>query len=225
MKSFLLYFLSYFFLVSALTAQEADTLTKIDPVLKNGFTFQLQLGISNSTYGLRDNSDKARTFKNGVLYGIQIGNRWYFKRDEKQAFGLMTNWLDVTRSSNPQASSQTTTTPSVTKYTMDFSLFEVGPIATRKLRGNQAIDGYYNLRPTLTTSSIRNSRGGTSTGGRGLTHALGVAFRSNYLYVGAEFVFGKIKNVNVFSPDDNNIIYSESDMDLKNFRILVSYKI
>ena len=73
-----------------------------DRTLSKGFSVNLIVGIPSDTYGLTSDGkmgdypimDKdylGDDYKLSSLFGIQIGNRWYFKPKEKFGFGLMVN--------------------------------------------------------------------------------------------------------------------------------------
>jgi hypothetical protein len=80
----------------------------------------------------------------GSIWGLQVGNRWYFNPKENHGIGLMVNWLDITIG----AKSDDGWVRSIT----DFSFLEIGPVGTKVLTNNIALDAYYNLRPTIFVS-------------------------------------------------------------------------
>jgi len=184
----------------------------------------VEFGFPNSDYGVEGSIANTVDFNSGLLLGVQIGNRWYFERQEEYAIGIMVNWFDISIAANAQ-STNIPGFPDLAKATLDFALLEVGPVGTYKLKENKAIDGYYNLRPTILSSFVVDSDGeGLGSAGFGITHAIGFAYRYKAFYVGPEFVFGKIKGVDVVDANDINDVYGEADINAKSFRILVGFK-
>lgn len=178
-----------------------------DRTLSNGFSVSASLGFVNTDFGTpalisHDDFDYAN------MFGLQIGSRWYFNPTETWGIGLMVNWFDV---SKVNANSD-----DVKVYTFDFSAFELGPVATYALSDKMAVDGFYNLRPTVLASSdvklnkLISGDVGNSMVGYGFTHTIGAAFRWNVLSVGIETVFGNV-NISEYELTDYEDEFEELD--------------
>jgi len=167
-----------------LTGFSPNTSAQKDRKLTNGFSINLISGIPSAAFGAEDNISSE--WKYAMLFGLKLGNRWYFSTTEKYGIGLMINWIDIvvaTKSVNGDS-----------RATADVSLFPVGPIGTIIIGENSAVDGYYNLRYTgFATAFGSNSNDIESFSGAGFSHALGAAFRWKALNVGLEYVVGSIK--------------------------------
>src|SRR5690606_22295039 len=111
------------------------------------------------------------------------------------------------------------------KATIDLSLIEVGPIGTYAINRNMALDGYYNLRPTIMGTAILDSGGdGFTWSGTGFTHAAGVAFRVRVFSVGLEHVFGRIRNADFADTTAPSQSIYKTTLLANNFRLLVGVK-
>lgn len=167
-----------------------------DRTLSNGFSLQLNLGSASSGFG--NPGDELEGLDYGILYGLQIGNRWYFSPTETWGVGLMINWFDFTSSRGSDE-----------VVSLDASLIELGPIGTYVINQDMAIDGYYNLRPTFLMVADFD---GFGFGGFGVTHTLGVAYRWKVISVGIEKVFGGVNSVYI----DEDDVYGDISYKLKN---------
>lgn len=201
-----------------------------DRALTNGFSINFNLGFPSASYG--DSEDVVDEYKFGALYGLELGNRWYFSPSEKVGFGLMVNWIDfsyavktVTEDFGVGADAE------LSRATLDLTFFEIGPLATYALGNSMALDGYYNLRPTTLISGAVASGSGMEDetfayAGFGITHAIGGAFRWKAVNIGLEYVMGSVNAEGTYSGS-----LSEGDLDLDeeklkagNFRLKFGFK-
>lgn len=178
-------------------AQESRTLSK-------GFSVNLVVGFPSAEFGAESNDYVPSSMEYGALWGLKLGNRWYFAPQEKYGFGLMVNWLDFAAGFKSGTESYETIYGSTESFdwartTFDVTLLGVGPIGTIAINDDIAIDGYYNLRPTLLVSgNVSSDPQGIADdetygyAGFGITNTLGTAFRWKVLNVGVEYVFGKV---------------------------------
>jgi hypothetical protein len=204
------------------TGISATSFAQKNRTLSKGFSINLIAGIPSTNYGLPSDSHIDSEDKYGLLGGLQIGSRWYFSPSDKFGVGLMVNWFDITAAFKSTTNSLYT----MARVTVDFSLLEVGPVATLALTDDFAVDAYYNLRPTgLATVFAYSSDSGDydeSEGyaGFGISHAVGTAFRWKVLSIGAEYVVGKIK----CEDTDTETTYEPEKFMLNNFRIMLGVK-
>ena len=208
---FLLVFLFFIGLLSNIQAQRA---------IKNGFSINAVLGIPSENFGLDGvpellNSD----LQLKMLYGLQLGNRWYFKTTNQYGIGLMVNWIDFTVGLK-------STTIGYSDYgiaALDFTFLEMGPIGTFAISEDMAIDGYYNLRPTVFSWAIASEdEDSYAAAGTGFSHTIGAAFRYKALNIGLEYVLGSIK---VSQDEDSGLnIPNNGKMNANSFRIIIGAK-
>jgi len=188
-----------------------------DRKLTKGFSINLVTGFPSASFGAED--DIADDFKYKTMFGIQIGNRWYFNPSDKGGIGLMANWVDITTAIKNQ--------DNIKRATIDFSLAEIGPIGTIALSDDIAIDGYYNLRPTVVSSlTINETIDGDQTSvyiGFGASHAIGAAFRWKALNLGLEYVVGSIKSKGTFDGS-TNLDLDDEKLKLNSVRIMLGVK-
>jgi hypothetical protein len=197
-----------------------------DRKFSNGFGINLITGFTPGTYGLTSNSNVDSKYQLSNIWGLQLGNRWYFKPKEKYGFGLMVNWLDFTAG--------TKTSPSdggdLTRAVVDISIIEIGPLGTIALGKSIALDAYYNLRPTGFGSGFLWS--GTSNpndedfvyAGFGFTHAFGTAFRYKALNLGLEYVVGSIDSEGNYTGSGGERTLENQTLIDNSFRIMIGAK-
>jgi len=187
--------------------------------LKNGFGVQFQIGFPSDMYGLDDRLDADSDNKAGILFGLQLGNRWYVHKDGKIGISIMANWLDATYS-------QKSYDDDSKRGILEIALLEVGPGFTYAINDDVAFDAYYNLRPTIMSSVIVDSdNNGIGAAGFGITHALGAALRYKALYFGAEYVMGKTKGKYVEVGDGTGIpVLDDGKLVVNHMRLLVGFK-
>ena len=188
--------------------------------IKNGFSINAVIGVPSESFGLDGipeiiNSD----LQLNMLFGLQLGNRWYFKSTDKYGIGLMVNWIDFAVG----LKSATILYSDFGIAAIDITFLEVGPIGTFAISEDMAIDGYYNLRPTLFSWAVASEdEDSYASAGTGFSHAIGTAFRFKVLNVGLEYVLGNIK----VSKDEDNGIYipNNGKMKTNSFRIFIGVK-
>ncbi len=185
-----------------LVAFVSNTYAQKDRTLSNGFSINIVTGFPSASFGAP--KDVSSDEKYGALFGLKLGNRWYFAPQEKYGFGLMVNWLDLAAGFKSGTGSVENSIGLVQSYdwartTFDVTLLGVGPIGTFAINDDMAIDGYYNLRPTLLVSgNVSSDPEGIADdktygyAGFGITNTLGTSFRWKVLNVGVEYVFGKV---------------------------------
>jgi hypothetical protein len=185
--------------------------------LKNGFSVKAQLGFPSSGFGWT--GDVPEEYDYGVNFGLQIGNQWYLYKQESCGIALMVNWVDGTYAGKEEEINNI----NVDRITLDIGLLEFGPLFTYAISDPMAIDIYYNLRPTVMSTAYKfGDEDAEGFGGFGFTNAIGGGFRYSLLYVGAEYVFGKVK-VSQDSTDPK--LWEDEKMVADCFRIVVGIKI
>jgi len=199
-------------IASLLLSLMLNTHAQKDRTLSNGFSIQLIVGIPSPEYGVSKDATVDKEFQFSSLFGLQLGNRWYFTNSDQFGIGLMVNWFDVSSALASYEIQQ----DEIIRLTVDATFLELGPIGTYAINSDMAVDAYYNLRPTgLATIAIdENSSIEDDAYGSGFTHALGAAFRWKVLSVGIESVLGNIKDY-----DD-----SEIKLQANNFRFVIGVK-
>lgn len=195
-----------------------------DRAIKNGFMVNSTFSIPNANYGFHRDDVGIDDMRIRLLYGLQVGNRWYINPQEKWGIAVDVRWVDF--GIGIRSISENVFGEEMGRAVFDVGLLRFGPLGTYKIKENMAVDGYFNLRPTLVSQAIVNDAGdGIAGAGFGLTHAAGAAFRINMLSVGFEYVMGSV-GVDMADTDDSSIIYNEDDNKLvmRNFKIVVGIK-
>ncbi len=154
-----------------------------DLATKNGFSIDLEFGFPTGKYGAISKDQ----FDYDVIYGLQVGNRWYVKRFEKSGIAVMANWISAGFTQKKAHG--------ITATGIELTFVEVGGMYSYAIGQDMAIDGYYNLEPTiLITDAVNQYKDGNEgIGGYGFGHALGAAFRYKIFNVGLEYHFGSIE--------------------------------
>jgi len=207
-----------------ITGLTTNLFAQKDRKLTNGFNVNLNVGIPSGQYGVSSEDDIDSEYQLGSIWGLQLGNRWYFSPTEKYGFGLMVNWVDITAG----VKSGTEDGYDWARSVADVSFFEIGPIGTYALTSDIAIDAYYNLRPTGFASimmiSDSNDDENYTYAGFGFTHAIGAAFRFKALNIGLEYVMGSVDSDGTYSGSyDDEDLGSQKNI-ANNFRIMIGAK-
>jgi hypothetical protein len=197
-----------------------------DRKLTKGFSINLVTGIPSAQYGVSKSDNIDAEYQLGSIWGLQLGNRWYFNPTEQYGIGLMVNWIDITAGVKAGSESSYDWARAV----VDFSFCEIGPVGTYVLTKDIALDAYYNLRPTgFSSGMVWSPTSGDDDetyvyAGFGFTHALGAAFRYKALNIGLEYVMGGIKSEGTYSgPDGDEDLESQKNI-ANNFRIMIGAK-
>ncbi|MDO9254112.1 MAG: hypothetical protein Q7U54_01270 [Bacteroidales bacterium] len=207
-----------------------------DRTLSNGFSVNLIIGFPSSNYALTsdgkmdgysmlDSDIMGSDYKLSSLFGVQIGNRWYFKPKEKYGFGLMVNWLDFAMG----VKSGTIDGTEWARAVIDFSFLEVGPVGTFVLADNLALDAYYNLRPTVLSSATVFTSSGEEDFtyayvGVGVSHAIGAAVRYKIFNFGMEYTLGSINSKGTFSGSSSDETLDDQKNMVNSFRLKFGLK-
>jgi hypothetical protein len=199
-----------------------STFAQKDRRLQKGFSISLVTGFPSSQYGYTKDSQLDTQNKLGGIWGLKIGNRWYFKPKENYGFGLMVNWFDFSMAIKSTTVSGNTSGIGVA----DFSILQLGPIGTYAVTQDIALDAYYNLRPTIFERVIVPSSGDSyGYAGFGFSNALGGAFRYKVLNIGIEYVFGGINTTYTTTGSSSGSTPSDTQKLVTNsFRILLGVK-
>ena len=189
-----------------------------DRTLSNGFSLQLITGFPSSDYGAKVYKDYTDV-KPGTVWGLQLGNRWYIQPQDQYGFGIMVNWIDF----NYSVAKDDYEAMAV----IDLTFLEFGPIGTYKINEEIAIDGYYNLRPTVFSTGlvdVDDATNGVIAAGTGISHTLGATFRWNVLAVGIEYGFGALKDADVVDIDDTSLKLEKTDLNTGAFKVTLGVK-
>lgn len=197
-----------------------------DRTLSNGFSINLVTGFPDASFGAENGDDFSSDLQYGAMWGIQLGNRWYFNPKDNYGFGLMVNWVDFAFAGKRKSEDGY----DLARATMDITLCELGPIGTFKINDDIAIDGYYNLRPTILTSGLVESGGDLTEdnawgyAGFGLTNTLGAAFRWKVLNVGVEYVFGDVKAKGKYTGAFEDVDLDDAKLSTNSVRLVLGVK-
>jgi hypothetical protein len=210
------------FLVGCASAVSAQK----DRKLTNGFSINFVAGIPSDAYGAPKGSTVSPEYQPGI-WGVQLGNRWYFNPTKQYGVGLMINWVDITTG----AAVVKKEFGDYARAVADVTFIEVGPVGTYVLTNDIALDGYYNLRPTgFATVSIQSYSSGSreddtyTYAGFGFTHALGAAFRYRALNIGIEYVMGGINSDGTKSGSGSDVTLSTQKHMANSFRFMIGAK-
>lgn len=206
--------------IGALTAS-TQLKAQDDHATKNGFSINVELGIPSKEYGAVNASDG---FEYGLNYGLQVGNRWYLKRFDKGGVALMANWFSYSMARKSEGSG----IYQLEAATVEMTFVELGAMYSHPLNDDMAIDGYYNLEPTLIASAmVDNNDNGIALAGFGFGHAFGAAFRYKVLNIGLEYHLGSINGSYSGLGDisDNDLTgFGDDKVSTSHIKILVGVK-
>ena len=142
----------------------------------------------------------------------------------------MVNWLDFAMGVKSGTKDNILGQPEhCARTTVDATICGIGPIGTFVFKGNIAIDGYYNLRPTIIPwgNGTNNSQGvyeDWSYSGIGPSSALGAAFRWRVVNVGVEYVFGSIKCNGTYIGPDGERDLEDMKLSINSVRLVLGVK-
>jgi len=201
--------------------------------IKKGTSLNLVIGFPSDTYGMEE--DDVSNTNLGTIWGIQYGNRWYIAPTEKFGVAVMVNWIDFTF--GLKSGTETidlgvgpTVQTEWARAVLDISLIELGPLATFAINDDMAIDGYYNLRPTIISSALVRttvSVSGDDTygyAGFGFSHAIGAAFRWKVLNIGLEYVTGGINSSGAYTGPQGDGDLPDAKLRVNNVRLMLGVK-
>jgi len=196
-----------------------------DRTLSNGFSVNLVTGFPSSSYATDDGDAINDDYKFRSMWGLQLGNRWYFAPTEQMGFGLMVNWIDFTYAIKTSSIAGV----DIARGAMDLTFIEIGPMGTYVIGEGMAVDGYYNLRPTLlsTAAILSGSGSGDETfayAGFGFSHAIGAAFRIKVFNFGLEYNFGAINSVGTYTGSMTGITMNDQKNKTNSVRIMLGFK-
>ena len=212
-------------LTTTMFAQKNRTLSK-------GFSINLIVGVPSATYGLTsdkkmDGNSVGEEYKYGSVWGLQIGNRWYFSPTKNYGFGLMVNWADISFG----VKTGTMNSSDWARAAIDFSFLEVGPVGTFALTDKLALDAYYNLRPTVFSNAWVSSYSSSGSAdetytyvGVGVSHAIGAAFRYKIFNFGMEYTMGAINSTGTYSGSSDNVTLDDQKNMVNSFRLKFGLK-
>ena len=198
--------------------------------LKSGYSINLITGFpSAKNYGLKGLDPDLR---NRLFIGLEMGNRWYIKPQEKFGIGIMVDWFDITMPflevDPPKEFSNNQ------MYIFNASIFELGPIVTFAINPDLGIDAYYNLRPTYMNMGIYLDEDWETGEGydaedqtaMGFSHTCGVALRLKSFALSFEYLLGNIKTTDglTFSNGDWDINFNSTTLSSNHFRIMLGFK-
>ena len=214
-------------IIVLVTGLTTNLFAQKDQKLTKGFSINLVTGFPSSQYGSAKDGNLSSEFQLGSIWGLQLGNRWYFSPTEKYGFGLMVNWFDITAGVVTGIKNSS----DFARAVADVSFFEIGPVGTYVLNNDMALDAYYNLRPTgFSTVIVYSNSSGSSVdeiysyAGFGFTHALGTAFRYKALNIGLEYVNGGINSEGNYSGSGVDRTLDTRKNLVNNFRIMIGAK-
>ena len=217
----------FFLAITIFVCVTINSFAQKNRTLSNGFSANLITGFPSSTYGFASDAKNVDQYKLGGIWGLELGDRWYFKPKERYGFGLLVKWIDL----SGVYKKGTTNGENWEREVVDITFLSFGPIGTYAINDNVALDAYYNLRPTgFGSRLILKSPSGSSGDetyyyyGFGISNALGVAFRYKALNIGLEYVFGSIKSDGTYSGPNDLKLESQKIVN-NNFRILLGVKL
>jgi hypothetical protein len=218
--------LAILFSIIVLTGLTTNLFAQKDRKLTKGFSINLVAGVPSGSYGVSKDDNIDSKYQLGSIWGLQLGNRWYFSPKENYGFGLMVNWVDITAGVKIGSESSLDWGRSVA----DVSFFELGPVGTYALTKDIALDGYYNLRPTgfasvmvITYPSGSRDDETYTYAGFGFTHAIGAALRYKALNIGLEYVVGGVNSEGTYTGEYDEDLDTQKNI-ANNFRIMVGAK-
>ncbi|MBO4805125.1 MAG: hypothetical protein J5554_03710, partial [Paludibacteraceae bacterium] len=126
-----------------------------NPGEDNGFGLKLRVAIPSSEYGCNDNTSSITNEYSGILYGIDLDNRWYVWHNDMFGVAVNAHWMDFSFGTGEIETKSTAKILGKDLYSgetdvtnMEFGFLGVGPMFTFYIGHDMAVDGYYNIVPT-----------------------------------------------------------------------------
>ena len=193
-------------------------------MLEKGFNLKFSFGFPPGEYGYNGTLPISDDANLKTTFGLEIGNQWYFYTTEQFGIGLDVNWFDIVYGSTDF---NIPLFGDFTRYTLDGSFLEFGPVATFAISEIFALEGYYNLRPSyLATLFWQNEDDNLLIYDFGFLHGLGMGARIKFVYVGYEYTFGNIDGELQGSGEyeDASELYGRQPMSAGNSKLIIGFQ-
>ncbi len=151
---------------------------KEKPLISNGLYLNLGLGFPS----LVGNLNTSGSFSLGTQFNLEIGNQWYFVKNDKFGLGFKVSWLQLGYSGYKLAIGRT--------HVGDFKFFKFGPQFSVGIANNMALDVAFDISPTTLFSA--NTPADMAYLTYGVLFGPNVRVRINRFAVGGELSFGSL---------------------------------
>lgn len=201
MKKSLLVLASCLTLSTAFADGEKTVNVKKDkPIISNGFLLNLGLGFPSSK------TEGGPSQSLGIQGSLELGNQWYFVKNETIGVGLKVSWLQAGYSKK---------TESIFGFdfgirTIDLRFLKIAPMFSYAITESLALDAYVDIAPTVMLTAVTSPAMGTTSSdtdgslGIGVLFAPGVKLRYHKLAFGFDYSLGSLATAS--SSDDANTI-------------------
>ncbi|MBC7388179.1 MAG: hypothetical protein H7329_03115 [Opitutaceae bacterium] len=156
--------------------------------INNGF--YLNLGFAFPTMVVKSNGFSSSAQSLGFQPNLEIGNQWYFTKNEKMGFGIKISWLQLGYSSYKVSGYGNLYSNNSTN--VDLRLIKVAPQFTLGLNDDMALDFTVEVSPTLMVGGNTESGYNYLYSAAGVLFAPGARFRVKKFAVGVDFGFGSL---------------------------------
>ena len=193
-------------------------------MLDDGFSLKFSIGFPPAEYGFDGDIPVPEGFALETTFGMEIGNQWYFYKNEHFGVGLDINWFDFvygkTKINDPLL------VESADRFTFEASFIEFGPVVTYAINDLFAIEAYYNLRPTYMATWYREGPDDdVVVRNYSFLHAVGIGARLKFFYIGYESTFGTVNgNVTGYGEyEDITDLFDKQDMSGNNSKLIIGF--
>ena len=198
MKKTLIILATCLYLTSAMAeGDKTKSILRDKPPISNGFYLNLGLGFPSlvATGGL------SGSFSLGTQFNLELGNQWYFVKNDKLGFGIKVSWLQLGYSGYKLGTSRT--------HVGDLKFIKFGPQFSVGIGDNMALDVALDVSPTSMFAA--NSVADFVYLYYGVLVGPNIRFRYNRFAVGGELSFGNLISTNLSnSQNPNGITYKNS---------------
>ena len=169
---------------------KTKSLLRDKPPISNGFYLNFGLGYPSKVGALNTSGSVSL----GTQFNLELGNQWYFVKNDKLGLGIKVTWLQLGYSGYKEGTSKTNVG--------DLKLFKFGPQFSIGIGDNVALDVALDITPT--TMFAANSVYDSAYLYYGVLVGPNIRFRFNRFAVGGELSFGTVKFRNMSSAQNPN---------------------
>jgi len=126
----------------------------------------------------------------GILPSIEVGNQWYFWKNEKMGVGLRVSWFQFGFSTYTLNDSKLIYGSDLNVTNVDLRFIKLAPQYTYALTEDMALDFSFEVAPTVFIGAVAKDDNIYATSSVGLLFAPGLKFRYKVFAAGFDYGFG-----------------------------------
>jgi hypothetical protein len=197
MKKIILALAACFALNSSMAEGEKSVEVKKDkPIISNGFLLNFGVAFPTTSYtGLSGSR--------GLQFNLELGNQWYFVKNDKLGVGIKVSWAQFGFGSKSSTATSTFGGTSSTS-TLDLRFLKVAPMVSLGVTDDVALDFYVDIAPTVIATFNSDAAYGYGTVGAGVLFAPGAKIRYKKLAAGFDLSVGTLSTTIAYNGTNTN---------------------